>query len=241
MITLYGFAPAFGLPDPSPFVMKTEVQLKLAELPFGRARANPREAPKGKIPFIEDDGEIVADSTFIREHIERKYGIDLDRGLTRDMRARAWAIERMLEDHLYWAILQVRWADDRNFAKGPSHFFDTLPPDSREAVRAGARKRAVDALHAHGLGRHAKVEIDALAARSVASLAALLGNKPYLMGPEPCGVDATAFAMVAGLLTPWFESDLRKYTESHRNLVSFCDRMMAEHYAGFLQKAQKAA
>ena len=32
MITLFGFGPAFGLPDPSPFVMKTDVQLKMAAL-----------------------------------------------------------------------------------------------------------------------------------------------------------------------------------------------------------------
>ena len=41
MITLYGFGPMFGLPDPSPFVLKTEIQLKLAELPFGKARCRP--------------------------------------------------------------------------------------------------------------------------------------------------------------------------------------------------------
>ena len=138
MITLYGFGPMFGLPDPSPFVLKTEIQLKLAELPFGKARCRPMDAPKGKLPYIDDDGEVVADSTFIRDHIEKKYGIDLDRGLTRDMRARAWAIERMLEDHLYWAVVHLRWADERNFAKGPSHFFDTLAPDVREATREAA-------------------------------------------------------------------------------------------------------
>ena len=31
--------------------------------------------------------------------------------------------------------------------------------------------------------------------------------------------------------------DLRRYAESHRNLVSFRDRMLAEHYPGFLRKA----
>src|SRR5436190_12106854 len=162
MITLYGFGPLFGLPDPSPFVLKTEVQLKLAEIAFAKARAMPKDAPKGKIPYIEDDGETIADSTFIREHIEKKYGVDLDLGLTRDMRARAWAIERMLEDHLYWAIVHLRWADDRNFVKGPSHFFDTLPPDVRETTREAARRRVLEALRAHGLGRQGKAGIEEL-------------------------------------------------------------------------------
>jgi glutathione S-transferase len=237
MITLYGFGPMFGLPDPSPFLLKTEIQLKLAELSFGKARGRPSDAPKGKLPYIEDDGQTIADSTFIREHIERKYGVDLDRGLTRDMRARAWAIERMLEDHLYWAIVHLRWADERNFSKGPSHFFDTLPPDVRETTRQAARRRVLDMLRAQGFGRHAKAEIEELGRRSVAALSALLGNKPYLLGPESCAVDATAFGMIAGLLTPWFESDLRRYAESHGNLVSFRDRMLAEHYPGFLRKA----
>ncbi|HEX3943917.1 MAG TPA: glutathione S-transferase family protein, partial [Rhizomicrobium sp.] len=218
-------------------VLKTEIQLKLAELPFGKARARPMDAPKGKLPYIEDDGEIVADSTLIRDHLEKKYGIDLDCGLTRDMRARAWAIERMLEDHLYWAIVHLRWAEDRNFAKGPSHFFDTLPPDIREATREAARRRVLESLRAHGLGRQTKAEIEELGRRSVAALSALLGNKPYLLGPEPCGVDATAFGMIASLLTPWFESEVRRYAESHRNLVSFRDRILAEHYPGFLRKA----
>ncbi len=34
MITLYGFGPAFGLPDPSPFVTKVETFLKMANLPY---------------------------------------------------------------------------------------------------------------------------------------------------------------------------------------------------------------
>jgi glutathione S-transferase len=237
MITLYGFGPFFGLPDPSPYVLKTELQLKMAELTFGRGRRRPGDAPKGKLPYIEDDGEIIADSTFIRDHIEKKYGIDLDCGLTRDMRARAWAIERMLEDHLYWNIVHLRWADERNFAKGPSRFFDSLPRDTRDVVRDGTRKRVLDGLRAHGLGRHGAGEIVELGRRSVDSLSALLGNKPYLMGPAPCAVDATAFGMIAALLTPYFDSDLRQYAESHRNLVTFRDRMLAEHYPGFMQKA----
>ncbi len=119
MITLFGFGPAFGLPDPSPFVMKTEVQLKMAGLPYRWERAAPPSAPKGKIPYIEDEGVLIADSTFIRLHIETAYGIDFDRRLSPEQKAMAWAAERVLEDHIYFALLQARWMDDANFAKGP--------------------------------------------------------------------------------------------------------------------------
>ena len=49
MITLFGFGPAFGLPDPSPFVMKTEIQLKMAGVPEDKViMAAMREAAPDK-------------------------------------------------------------------------------------------------------------------------------------------------------------------------------------------------
>src|SRR6201995_2562160 len=97
MITLYGFGPGFGLPEISPFVTKTEVQLKMAGLTYRKERAMPPASPKGQLPFIDDAGEVVADSTFIRAHVERKYGFDFDAGLDQKSRAQAWAFERMIE------------------------------------------------------------------------------------------------------------------------------------------------
>ena len=231
MIVLYGFGPLFGLPDPSPFVLKSEVQLKMSGLPFRRERAAPPQAPKGKMPFIADGETTVGDSTFIRWHIERVHGVDLDAGLTAEQRARAWAIERMLEDHIYWAMLDMRWMDDGNWAKGPSQFFAGAP----EAVAQGARERVKTYLFGHGLGRHTPDEITALAARSLASLSAELGDKPYLMGDAPSGTDATMFGMLAGILTPYFDSPLRDAALAHPNLVAHRDRMMARFYPDFAQ------
>lgn len=237
MITLYGSFAAYGLPQASPFVMKTEVQLKMAGLPYRSERGRPADAPKGKIPFIVDADLRLGDSTFIRDHIEQMHGIDLDRGLTPDMRARAWAIERMLEDHLYWVLVHIRWMDDANFAKGPAHLFDALPEEARASTRETTRQRVRDTLYGQGIGRHSPAEIEALGRRSVGALAVLLGNRAFLLGPEPCAVDATAFAMMASLLTPFFESGLRLFAESHANLVAYCDRMMREHYPAYMQKA----
>lgn len=63
MITLYSFGPGFGLPDPSPFVTKAEVLLKMAELPYRSDTTGFKKAPKGKLPYIDDGGEIISDST----------------------------------------------------------------------------------------------------------------------------------------------------------------------------------
>src|ERR1700675_4597987 len=82
MITLYGFGAGFGLPEISPFVTKTEVQLKMADLAFRKEKAMPPASPKGQLPYIVDDEESIADSTFIRAHIEGKYGFAFDRPLT---------------------------------------------------------------------------------------------------------------------------------------------------------------
>ena len=95
MITLYGFGPGFGLPEISPYVTKTEVQLKMAGLDYRKQRTMPADAPKGQLPWIEDGGERIGDSTFIRAHLERRHGVDFDEGLTSRQRAAAWALERI--------------------------------------------------------------------------------------------------------------------------------------------------
>ncbi|MBP0573657.1 glutathione S-transferase N-terminal domain-containing protein, partial [Mycobacterium tuberculosis] len=67
-------------------------------------------APKGKLPYLrDDDGTVVADSGFIRDHIERSRGLDLDAGHDARDRAMGWAIEKMLEESVYCALLRVRW------------------------------------------------------------------------------------------------------------------------------------
>ena len=54
MIVLYGFGAGFGLPEISPFVTKTEVQLKMAGLSYRKEKAMPPSSPKGQLPYIRD-------------------------------------------------------------------------------------------------------------------------------------------------------------------------------------------
>jgi glutathione S-transferase len=229
-LTLYTTRAGFGLPDTSPFVIKTEVQLKMAGLVYDRASAIPPQAPNGKLPFINDHDEVVSDSTFIRAHIEHKYGVDLDEGLDACQRAQSWAIERMLEDHLYFAMVWFRWIDPENFAKGPAHFADGAPEAGRAQLRQDMQARKAVELHAQGMGRHAPARIAVLGERSIDALAQLLGDKPWLMGETHSGVDAAAFGILACVATPFFDTPLRRAVEAHPNLIAYVARMMQRYY-----------
>jgi glutathione S-transferase len=109
---------------------------KFAGLEYSENRGGYGKAPKGKLPYINDGGLSVADSTFVRFHIEKKYGFDFDAGLTSEQRAAAWAAEKMCEEHLYFALVATRWLDDANFAKGPAQFFKTVPMPSGRSCKA---------------------------------------------------------------------------------------------------------
>jgi glutathione S-transferase len=241
MITLFGLGAGFGLPEISPFVTKTEVQLKMAGLAYRKQRAMPPSSPKGQLPYIDDQGAVVADSTFIRAHLERKYGFDFDEGLDLEARAHAWAFERMIEHHISFGLVGARWVDPVNFAKGPAHFFDGAPEEKRERLREDAQFRVAENYLISGLGRHAPDEDVDLAARSLRALSVQLGDKPYLLGERPCGTDATAFAVLAGLMTPFFESELRRRAESFDNLTAYVSRMMAQYYPEFAWDRQAEA
>ena len=230
MITLYGFGRAFGLPEGSPFVTKTMILLKMAGLPFETRRDGFLKAPKGKLPYIEDNGAIVADSTFIRAHIEKTYGFDFDRGLTSEEKGYAWAIERMVEEHFYWLMIDARWLDDANFAAGPAKIFDAFPAPARPFLKVYARRAIRRTLHLQGLGRHAPAERLALAKGDLDALGGALGDKPFLFGDEPRGADATVGAFLIGALSKTFVTPLRDETGKRPRLAAYADRMMQRFF-----------
>ena len=75
MITLHQFPPALGLPNASPFCLKLELYLRMAGLPYrNRYTLELHKAPKGKLPWIDDDGVTLADSGLIIEYLKGRYG-----------------------------------------------------------------------------------------------------------------------------------------------------------------------
>ena len=226
MITLYTFGPHFGLPDPSPFVTKTMVQLKMAGLDFRTESdfARFRAAPKGKLPYINDGGTIVADSSAIRRHIEKVHGLNLDAGLDARQRATAFTVERMLEEGLYWVMVHTRWIEPDNWPILRAAFFDPMPWPLRHLIPVIAQRTVRRNLHGQGTGRHSSDEIAAIGIGIIDALSVQIGDGPYLMGATRSGADATVLAFLLGTLAPVFRSPVADAVRARPNLVAYVER-----------------
>ncbi len=231
MIKLIQFPRMLGLPNPSPFCIKVEVLLKMAGLAYEcEFVANPGKGPKGKLPAIVDDGQAIGDSEIIRWHLERKYGVDFDKGLSPTERAVGHAFARMAEERTYWVLVYSRWIEDANWPLFRDTLFAGMPGLVRGLIGPQVRKRVRRMLRAHGLGLHSRDEIYAMGAKDIDAVSTQLGAKPFLLGPEPASVDAAVWPYIVGTLVPPLASPLKQAIQKHANLVEYSERMRARFF-----------
>ena len=232
MIKLHQFAPAFGLPNASPFCMKLETYLRMAGLPHQLVNSgNVMTAPKGKLPYIDDGGTLVADTSLIIDHLKSRYGDPLDTTLTPLERALATAFQRLIEENLYWAVVHTRWADETGWRKTREAFFAALPAPLRWFVPTLARRALLAEMRGHGMGRHSVAEIHAIGCRDVTAIADFLADKPFMLGPRPTSLDATTYAFLANLLWAPVDSPIRRSALQRPELQAYCERMKARYFA----------
>jgi len=231
MVMLFQFKPALGLPNASPFCMKLETYLRMVNLEYSVTYvANPDKGPKGKLPYIEDKGKLIADTEFIIKHLESTYKHDLNTVLNLTDKAISEAFTIMLEESIYWTIVYNRWIDNRYWPNIKKIFFGDFPPVVKDIVSVILRKQVRRRLYEQGIGRHTSGEIYQIAERNLVALSDFLCDKPFFMGSEPTKLDATAYAFLANILQAELDSELKNIAMKHENLLAYCIRMQQRYY-----------
>jgi glutathione S-transferase len=128
MLTLYSYPTLFGVADNNGYGLKVYAFLKLAGVPFKHEHIfDASQAPRGQLPYIDDDGAIVGDSETILAHVTRRYGVTLDAALTPAQRATDLMVTRTLDD-LYWVMSYSRWKDDATGRRSATRSSASIPP-----------------------------------------------------------------------------------------------------------------
>lgn len=234
MIKVYGFSPANGLPDLSPFVLKVATYLRMIGVPYELLGGDARKAPKQKLPYIDDAGEILADSTFILQYLQKKYK-DLDVGLDPQSAALGEAFRALFEEKLYFAMLVLRWQDDGGWARLQPTLVDYMkksgvPGFLAPIIANQVRKKVQKTGYAQGMGRHSTPEVEAIAVAALDAVATFLGDKPYFLGDKPRTLDATVHAFLWTLSAAAVDRAPAARLKSHANLVRYVERMQTEYW-----------
>src|SRR5262245_9818660 len=169
MLVPYSYPGLFGVADDNGYGLKVYAFLRLTGVPFRHEHiVDASHAPRGQLPYVDDEGEIVGDSETILAHLVRKYRLTIDGELTQAERDRNLLITRLLDD-LYWVMSYSRWKDDRYWPA----FRDAMlreHPGLTEATLQSAREYNAQRYHFQGIGRY---EPDDAMARGLADLGVL--------------------------------------------------------------------
>lgn len=230
MIVLYQYRPAFGLPSSSPYCMKLEMYLRLAKLEYrvevlqGRSKSY-----TGKAPYVEIDGTFMTDSGLIIDHLERAYGNRLDGRLTLAQRGESLAIQRMMEEHLYFVMLYSRGIDPKTEQESDACMRQVMgiPNMLYPIVGAMIKRKIRTRLRNQGIGYHARETIYQFGIDDISALADWLGARSFGFGDELSVVDLCLASFIGTIVRqPWVDP-LTVTTSKHGNLVAHFERVLS--------------
>lgn len=224
MLTLYSYPGLFGVADNNRYGLKVYAFLRLTGVPFRHEHVvDASHAPRGQLPYVDDDGEIVGDSETILAHLVRRHRLTIDAALTRTERDRNLLITRLLDD-LYWVMSYSRWKDDRYWPA----FRDAMSrehPSLGEATLVRAREYNAQRYHFQGIGRYQPDDAMARGLADPGVLARVVPATGYVHGAQPTSMDAGIYGFVANIFFYDIDTPLKRFVVAHEPLVRHCRAM----------------
>ncbi|KAK3859174.1 hypothetical protein Pcinc_034686 [Petrolisthes cinctipes] len=105
VVYLYQFTRTPVLPSLSPYCLKVETWLRLSDLKYENVDHKMKyKSKKGQLPFVEVNGEEIADSAIIIKELGSRYNCEMDSALSAEQRNVAHATVSMIENHFAWVV-----------------------------------------------------------------------------------------------------------------------------------------
>lgn len=235
MVYLFQYTRSPVIPSISPFCLKLESWLKLHGIKYQNVDHKCKfRSKKGMLPFIELNGEEIADSNIVIETLSKKFDKSMPAQLSQDQKNVQHAMIAMVENHLHWTVVYWKSKDVDNILKGYKLNLQSAIGSKAPAsllnfyfkytfCRKGLKK-----VRSNGMGVHTAEEIENFGKKDLQTLSEMLGDKEFFFGDEPAMLDLVVFSHVAQLVMvdKEYSCALRDYLEADcKNLVGLVNRM----------------
>jgi len=233
-VYLFQFTRAKCIPSASPYCLKLETWLRMADVNYENIATMSGKSTKGQKPFVELNGKQIADSTFIIEELSKHFNKPLEGNMSEHERAQAHMAAIMFEQSVVWQMVYFRSLDMETALFGPEAMGDALTrtqklgmPVFKMFMTHSVRGR----LQAQGYGRNTTEENVKLTLDNLKAFSAHLGSKKYIGGDVLTRYDATVWAHMACLYFTPLKNDVKKFLnedEKHANLKAYLQRVKTE-------------
>ncbi|MFN3231699.1 MAG: glutathione S-transferase C-terminal domain-containing protein [Alphaproteobacteria bacterium] len=235
MLTFYRSGRYGDLGDISPFVYKLETYMRMARIPHETRIMTLSQmladGVRNMIPFVDEDGERMGDSSLIIEHFQRMHNDPLgDLSLPEAEKHKALLIKKLCETELTNIMVYSRWLGSADY-RPVAEFANRDREGDELAFAVDKALEGVTALmHTFRIGRYDEETVERLLREDLDCLAFYLGGQPYFLGEKPHAVDASAFGLLASFMHFPVANRLIKVAREHDTLVAYCDRIKAEFF-----------
>jgi len=233
MLKLYQFPRPKSFPNFSPFCVKIETYLRMAEIPYENVfTLDLGKNPKKLMPYIELDGEIIGDSALIIDCLINKYGDKIDYWLNKEQKAISMAFIALLENHLIPFGLYFRWEDKQGWLQFRDLLFGKMPKLLKILIGNKIAKKFRTRLNLQGISRFSISEMLHLVEKDLQVLSEYLADKPFFFGERPTLIDIVLFAVYGNLAIISVNTKLKDLALNPQftNLYQHSKRMLEMYY-----------
>uniref|UniRef100_A0A1I7YZT9 Failed axon connections homolog n=1 Tax=Steinernema glaseri TaxID=37863 RepID=A0A1I7YZT9_9BILA len=243
IVYLYQFPRSSAVPSLSPFCLKLETWLRMADVPYENINApfNVRSR-EGTLPFVEYDGIEYPDSGFAISSLAALLSKDtLESHLNDEQRSISRAFENLAESSLCLSYNQTGRIPNvaKMFALLPPSFSIFGPLVSWIAQRSFVSKILL-ASESCGIGKHSYEDIIRIGKDDLRAISVYLGSKHYFTGFKPTRIDAALFGMLSQIIYMPFDTAHKTYIHEHcPNLIDFCERIKGRYWPDWEECTKK--
>jgi len=214
----------------SPFALKLETWLRLTGVQYTNVYTTTFSKSTKTIPYIELNGEEIADSSLIIDRFKKIFEVNPDKYLSPEEHALSHTIQRMAECNT------IKYAFYWRYGKMMPFFYDCAVSQWEQTRKLTFGFKTVQPLvsriraHFSGVSRLSNSDQLAQCKKDFAALSTFLGKKEYFLGTkEPTTVDCVVFGIIVQFFLmpsasscPALENSIN---HSYRNLSYFVKRI----------------
>uniref|UniRef100_A0A8R1DW02 Uncharacterized protein n=1 Tax=Caenorhabditis japonica TaxID=281687 RepID=A0A8R1DW02_CAEJA len=226
-VYLYQFKRLKNCPNLSPFCLKLEVLCRACGIPYETVDSQFLRSRNGTLPFIELNGEHIADSDLIEIRLRQHFKIP---SLPADQEAQSVALSRMADNHLFFILLRYKGSVTAFYETIvgllglPGFLLSILVPIVKAVFGRKIHTRSVGAI-----GDFEPKELDLLLRRDLKVIQDSIKGK-FLFGDKVTPCDATVFGQLASVYYP-FRTHLTEVLDNDfPSLLQYLERVKTEIY-----------